>query len=491
MPTLARSDMRSNHWIYAVNAHLLLSRLPGGSRQVTLAGVPDEYWGALSGRFDLVWLLGVWERSPAARQQALTNPQLRREYAAALSDQSARDVGASPYAVRRYRLEAALGRADELTLVHERLRRNGLGLILDFVSNHVARDHPWTMRQPEYFIRPSAAALARNPDWFFEARPGVFLAHGRDPNFPPWTDTAQFDFSSPELRRALIGELLAIAQVSDGVRCDMAMLALNDVHATTWTEAGGERRRLASEFWAEAITTVRRLHPDFLFIAEAYWGMGPRLLQLGFDYVYDKELYDSLREGAAAVRGHLASDNLGPGALRFIENHDENRSAAVFPLPQALAATAMIATLPGALLINDGQLEGRRKRVPVQLLREPEEPIDDATARGYDALLSVLRTPPIGFGVWTRLRFEPPPSAETGLFAWRWDGEPTPCVVLVNYSSKGVAAVIDAAHGRDGFVQIHEEVTPQTATVAQRARTLTATLGPWEVRVLSIPDSVT
>jgi len=476
----------SNPWIYAVNAQVLLRRLSSRSGQITLAGVPDDYWGRLGDRFNLVWLLGVWERSPAAREEALTDPGLRRAYSAALADRSAADVGASPYAVRRYRLEPTLGRTNELALVHERLRRNGLGLLLDFVSNHVARDHPWTTRQPEYFVRPTATARARHPEWFFEARPGLFLAHGRDPYFAPWTDTAQFDFNSPELRRALIGELLTIARVSDGVRCDMAMLALSDIHADIWRETG-ERKRLASEFWTEAIATVRRQNPGFLFIAEAYWGLGPKLIELGFDYVYDKELYDALRAGAPAVQRHLASDALGAGALRFIENHDEDRAANVFALPQALAATAIIATLPGALLINDGQPEGRRKRVPVQLLREPEEPADLETAAAYGELFDALKRAPIGSGVWTPLRVEArgrPQNPEP--FAWRWDGPPAPGMVLVNYSPETVAAVIHGGQAHEPTVPVGGGLRHETGAVAQEEPKIEASLRPWEVRVVSM-----
>ena len=63
-----------------------------------------------------------------------------------------------------------------------------------------------------------------------------FIACGRDPFFPPWRDVAQLNYFNPATREAMIGVLTTIAQHCDGVRCDMAMLVLNDVFAQTWQQ---------------------------------------------------------------------------------------------------------------------------------------------------------------------------------------------------------------------------------------------------------------
>ena len=70
------------------------------------------------------------------------------------------------------------------------------------------------------------------------------IANGRDPYFPAWPDVAQLNAFSPSLRTAVIDTLQQIAEQCDGVRCDMAMLVMNDTFARTWgARAGGAARR--------------------------------------------------------------------------------------------------------------------------------------------------------------------------------------------------------------------------------------------------------
>ncbi len=106
----------------------------------------------------------------------------------------------------------------------------------------------------------------------------------------------------------------------------MAMLILPEVFERTWG-------RRPEPFWPKAITSVRRQHPEFLFMAEVYWNLEWTMQQQGFDYAYDKRLYDRLREGhPQAVRGHLlAGLDYQNRLARFLENHDEPRAAATFP----------------------------------------------------------------------------------------------------------------------------------------------------------------
>ena len=105
----------------------------------------------------------------------------------------------------------------------------------------------------------------------------------------------------------MIDTLGAIADQCDGVRCDMAMLMMNDVFERTWGERAGARP--ADDYWPTVIGAVKARHPDFVFMAEAYWDLEYALQQQGFDYCYDKRLYDRLvHEGAESVRGHLTAD---------------------------------------------------------------------------------------------------------------------------------------------------------------------------------------
>ncbi len=130
----------------------------------------------------------------------------------------------------------------------------------------------------------------------------------------------------------------------------------------------------AEPFWPGAIDAVRRAHPKFVFLAEVYWDMEWTLQRQGFDYTYDKRLYDRLRESPARpVREHLAADlDFQNRSARFLENHDEPRAAATFA-PEIHAAAAVITFLaPGLRLFHDGQFEGRKVRISPHLVRRPK-----------------------------------------------------------------------------------------------------------------------
>jgi hypothetical protein len=435
--------VRSRHpRLYEANARIWLRRLSERhGRPLTLATVPDEAWRALARRgFELVWLMGVWRRSPASRAIALAHPELRRAYDEALPGWGEDDVAGSPYAVHAYELDPALGEPGELAETRARLNRCGLGLVLDFVPNHLARDHPWTRTHPERFVRGIGEQVRAHPEWFFPVEgAGCHLAHGRDPHFPPWTDTAQLNVLSADLRAALIEELARVAATADGVRCDMAMLALDDVFRRTWGEILGDPPAPEGELWAEAIARVRAARRDFLFLAEAYWETEGRLIGLGFDFVYDKVLYDRLRGGdAAAVRAHLAGwDTIGQRGVRFVENHDEPRAAAAFEPERGRAAAVAVATLPGLWLLHDGQLEGRRVRLPVQLVREPREPVDPATEAFYARLLAACDAAGAREGEWWLLETRPARAGDERhgqVLAWAWQAEGRLGVVVVNFA---------------------------------------------------------
>ncbi len=191
---------------------------------------------------------------------------------------------------------------------------------------------------------------------------GQVLAHGRDPYFPPWPDVVQLDAFSPALRAATAGTLADIAGQCDGIRCDMAMLMTNNVFAKTW--GGRTGREPAEEFWPAVIGELRGRHPDTVLVAEAYWDLEWELQQQGFDFCYDKRLYDRIAgQDPSAVRDHLRAD-LGYQSrlVRFLENHDEPRIAARLPADAERAAAVAVATLPGATLWHEGQFEGRRVR---------------------------------------------------------------------------------------------------------------------------------
>jgi Alpha amylase, catalytic domain len=438
-----------NTWVWLAE----LGRRSGG--KIGLGEVPGERWDAIAALgFDAVWLMGVWERSPAGVEIALENDGLVESFKRALPDCVAADVVGSPYCIRGYQVATELGGREGLASARSELERRGLKLILDFVPNHVAPDHAWTTVHPEYFVWGSEQDLERDPGSFIKVGDRV-LANGRDPYFPAWPDVVQLNAFSPDLRTAVIETLGSIADQCDGVRCDMAMLAINDVFERTWGGRGGTRP--ADEYWPAVIGAVKARHPHFVFIAEAYWDMEYELQQQGFSYCYDKRLYDRLaHEGADSVHGHLTAESAyQEGLVRFIENHDEPRAAATFPTGRARAAAVTTLSQTGARLVHDGQLEGRRVQVPVFLARRPDEEPDSDLRAFYERLLGALQDDVFRSGDWQLGARSGWQGNDTwqNLVCWGWRDDGPSKLVVVNLSdaraSGHVSLAWDDLVGRD------------------------------------------
>ena len=277
--------------------------------------------------------------------------------------------------------------------------------MLDFVPNHMAPDHLWVVEHPDYFVHGSETDLARAPQNYCreQTKDGpLVLAYGRDPYFDGWPDTLQLNYGNSELQHAMIGELQRIAEQCDGVRCDMAMLVLPDVFERTW----GIRPDL---FWPKATASVRARHPNFLFMAEVYWDMEWTMQQQGFDYAYDKRLYDRLREGhARPVREHfLAGLDYQDKLARFLENHDEPRAAATFA-PGIHEAAAIITFLSPGMRFFHQRVSGTDETYLTHLVRGPIEPINQQIEQFYDRLLKVLRQSVVRDGQWHCSNADPP-----------------------------------------------------------------------------------
>jgi hypothetical protein len=432
-------------FIFEINVAVWLRQLSRDHEQPTdLFSVSESDWDAiLPAGTDAVWLMGVWERSPAGQAIALQNPQLMASFRAALPDFRPDDVIGSPYCVRGYRVMEEIGGASALAAARAELDRRGIGLVLDYVPNHVATDHPWTRDHPEYFIRGSRQDLDASPDGFIDVD-GQVIARGRDPYFPPWPDVAQLNAFDPSLRAVTAATLQNIAEMADGVRCDMAMLMLNDVFERTWGTRAGPRPE--SDFWTQVISAVKDRRPDMCFIAEAYWDLEWELQQQGFDYCYDKRLYDRLvHDDAESVRSHLAADmGYQRRLLRFLENHDEPRAASVMSPERERATAVALLTLPGARLWHEGQSAGRRVFLPVFLGCRPDEPPDPDLSRFHDRLLDVVASLPLRTGQWQLLpaRGWPDNDSCRNILAWSWDAPPPRYVVAINLSDGAAQAEI-------------------------------------------------
>jgi hypothetical protein len=400
-------------------------------RTLTLATVPPDAWDAIARHgFDIVYLMGIWERSATGREIARRHPGLMREYDRALPGWTPEDVPGSPYCIANYVPDARMGGWEGLDAARAALHSRGLRLFVDFVPNHTGFDHPWILEQPDWYVRGTEADLAAAPEAFRRVA-GSIIACGRDPHFPPWTDVAQLSHANPHLREALIGVLRSIAGHADGVRCDMAMLLLNEVFERTWGPVlGDDRERPTEEFWPVATAAV----PSLTYLAEVYWDLEWRLQQQGFDFTYDKRLLDRLHEGSAAnVRAHLMADAAYQRRLaRFLENHDEARSHVTFG-PRMPAAAATLMTLPGMRFLFDGQMNGASRFAPVQLGRWNDEPVDQTAHQLYQALLETTRDALFHEGEWRLLDVVPAgDDSHQRLVAWRWRRHHDYALVVVN-----------------------------------------------------------
>jgi hypothetical protein len=423
--------------LYEISTWVWLSDLSQKyGKQVDLSSVPAAEWNAIATyRFDAVWLMGVWERSPAGIVIANQNPGLLADFRRALPDFRPDDNVGSPYCVRRYVVDQHLGGPEGLAVARRELSKRGMNLVLDFVPNHVAPDHPWVHEHPEYFIRGNSEDARTDPSSFIDVG-GTVFACGRDPYFPAWPDVLQLNVFEPGLRQAVIETISNIAQQCDGVRCDMAMLVTNPIFERTWGGRAGLRP--ATEYWVNVISTIKNRHPGFLFIAEAYWDLEWELQQQGFDFCYDKRLYDRLEHSYAEdIRLHLCAD---PGyqdkLLRFIENHDEPRAAATFSAAKLRAVALTIATLPGLKLFHEGQFEGRKVRPPVFLGRRPEEPVDENLQTFSRKLLDATNRPVFREGEWHLCGRTgwPDNASYQNLVAWCWLKDEERYVIVVNFS---------------------------------------------------------
>lgn len=463
--------MRSNPHLYEINARIWLGQLRGKyGPGITLPTVPDEEWLELRHLgFDVIWLMGVWQPSPKALEIARSTEGLVRELGGVCPGGGIDDIGASPYSIYDYRLNPDLGGEAGLGALREKLNGWGMKLFLDFVTNHLAIDHRLMRECPYCFVQGDAEDARDHPDWFFESESGgekFFFAYGRDPHFPPWKDTVQLNYFNPATREEMIRALLKIAEVCDGVRCDMVMLTLNDIHEGTWGWFLNKKgfKKPETEFWRRAIETVREKHPRFTFLAEVYWGLEWRLQEMGFDYTYDKVIYDRLRYlGPADIRGHLRAEKLyQKRSVRFIENHDETPAMAAFGREKSLAAAVAMSTLRGMRFYHNGQLDGVAVKVPVQFLRCAARG-DPGIRKFYEKLLKISDHPAFHGGEWTLIEARPCSDEDNtsgNLLCWCWNQRRTLKLVVVNYSDGLSRGRLPVAVNRDGeAVTVFDELS--------------------------------
>ncbi len=425
--------------IFEINTLVWLNDLSNKfNEEINLQNIPQEIFDNYLSYFDAVWLMGIWERSPTSEQVAKQHEGLQKEFHNALDDFTEEDIIGSPYAVYYYHVDKYFGGKDGLQAFRDQLIELNVNLILDFVPNHVSRDHLWTLETSNTFIGGTREDLNNNPDAYFETYDKIF-AHGKDPYFPSWTDTVQINAFSEDAREKAINRLLSIAEQCDAVRCDMAMLMTNEIFKKTWCDKVGSPPE--REFWEVVISAVKQEFPEFKFIGEVYWNMQWDLMQQGFDYCYDKRLYDRIIDlNPSSIKTHLAADfSYQKRLVRFLENHDEPRIINELAIIPSLTGAILVLSLPGMGLIHEGQMKGYQIRTPVQLKRRKKEAINSELLETYRDILDLISTNNIKEGEWelcTVIPIDEEHSAENIISYHWWKDNGKHFLLALNFSEE-------------------------------------------------------
>jgi glycosidase len=425
--------------VYEINTRIWLRKLSAlHNRKVTLGDIPESEFAFFSTcGFDIVWLMGVWRPSLYSRAIATAHPGLRTSFLEHIDEVDPGDIASSPYSIPSYTVNETLGGEQGLLEFRSRLHSLGIRLMLDFVPNHLSLDNEWLPQHPEYFMPLSRAEWNNDHGSGFEYTRGKYLACGKDPYFAPWTDTLQLNYARMETHEMMIGNLHKISALCDAVRCDVAMLVLKSVFNTTWSRLSGP---MTQEFWTSAIASVRKKHPEFLFLAESYWNKEWELQQLGFDFTYDKPFYDFISSSPVNVEklsGHLRAQwEYQKHLCRFIENHDEPRAAEKIRLNNKAAALVLL-TAPGMHLVHQDQISGFHKKIPVQLVRQSPEINDTDLEELYKKLFILQKKPLFQEGQidWLDLNT----ACSSHCFGFRRSYGDEHAFVLANFSATGIA----------------------------------------------------
>ncbi len=433
--------MIKNPKIFELNTRVWIKNF---EKDITLSQLPMNYFEKLVDKgIDCVWLMGIWKTCPSLVEDCCFSIDLISSYNRSLKDWKNEDVIGSPFAIDDYKINKLFGSIEDLKKLKGSLNKIGLKLILDFIPNHFCANTSLLKSNPEIFLETDEECLNRDSFTCFKRNDGRIFVHGRDPLFPAWTDTIQINYFNPAAREFMTKKLLTISELCDGVRCDMAMLPLNNIFYNTWIGILNKTKfkKPKEEFWKTAIEKVKAKNPDFIFIGEAYWDLEWDLQQLGFDFTYDKKLLDRLAsDDVAGVKAHLTADeDYQLKSVRFLENHDETRALQKFGEQKSFPAAVLMNTIQGAKLFYDGQFDGKKIKLPVQLGKEPKEKIAKEIKNFYDDLLEITKDKIFKYGKWAQLY---PFSAGgnnqsyNNFFAWIWNNESEYRIILINYSNE-------------------------------------------------------
>ncbi len=410
----------------------------------TLEHIPDEELDTLARwGFNGLWLIGVWERSPASRRikQKCGNPEAL----------------ASAYSLFRYEIAADLGGEKALQNLKRRAESRGIRLASDMVPNHMGIDSPWVCEHPEWFVSLeqspfpaytfSGEDISSDPrvaiyleDHYYdrsdaavvfkwvERKSGVvhYIYHGNDGTRMPWNDTAQLNYLQLKVREAVIQTILAVARKFPIIRFDAAMTLTRKHYQRLWypqTGSGGDipsrsglgmsqeqfNSHMPNEFWREVVDRVAREVPDTLLLAEAFWLMESYFVRnLGMHRVYNSAFMHFLKdEDNGKFRTSLKNVlEYNPEILKrfvnFMNNPDEETALAQFGNGDKYFGTCtLMVTLPGLPMFGHGQIEGFKEKYGMEYRKayRDERPDRDLIRRHEKQIFPLLKKRSLFSGV--------------------------------------------------------------------------------------------
>ncbi|MBN2044200.1 MAG: alpha-amylase [Anaerolineales bacterium] len=408
------SDWMPRLVLLAKNAYVWLDQLSRQyQRQITrLDQIPEEELDRLANQgISGLWLIGLWRRSNASRRikQMMGDP----------------DAIASAYSLDDYQIAEELGGSQAIDNLRQRAIRRGIRLGGDMVPNHMAIDSRWVFEHPHWFLgldhspfpgysfngpnlsgredigiyledkyynRSDAAVVFKRVNfWTGEER---YIYHGNDGTSMPWNDTAQLDFTKPEVREGVIQTILHVAWQFPIIRFDAAMTLAKKHIQRLWFPLPGSGGAIPSraghgmtaeefesaipkEFWREVVDRVAQEVPDTLLLAEAFWMMeGYFVRTLGMHRVYNSAFMHMLRDEDNAKYRDLIKKTLeyNPQILRryvnFMNNPDEETAVEQFGKGDKYFGIAtLMATLPGLPMVGHGQIEGYSEKYGMEYKR--------------------------------------------------------------------------------------------------------------------------
>ncbi len=407
-----------------------------GRPLTTLDQIPDDELDTLARwGFNGLWLIGIWERSPASRRikQKCGNPEAL----------------ASAYSLYRYEVAADLGGENALQNLKRRAEIRGIRLASDMVPNHMGIDSPWVCEHPEWFVSleqsPFPAYTFSGEDISSDPRVAIYLEdhyydrsdaavvfkwlerksgkvhyiyHGNDGTRMPWNDTAQLNYLHSKVREAVLQTILAVARKFPIIRFDAAMTLTRRHYQRLWYPqpgSGGDipsrsgqslsqeqfDHSMPNEFWRDVVDRVAREVPDTLLLAEAFWLMESYFVRnLGMHRVYNSAFMNFLKdEDNGKFRTSLKNVlEFNPEILKrfvnFMNNPDEETALAQFGKgDKYFGVCTLLATLPGLPMFGHGQIEGLGEKYGMEYRKayRDERPDRDLVRRHEQQIFPLLQ----------------------------------------------------------------------------------------------------